>query len=144
MRAELRLKRIRTDEEPSVKQAGNLLANILYQNIRKMSMVPGIVSFLLGGKDSEGYKLYDLGIDGSISLMDEYYSTGSGSVFAFGVLEVLYKKGLTVKEGIELAKKAIGAAIVRDMPTGNGIDIYTITEKGAQRVETQMIENKLQ
>lgn len=144
IRAELRLKNIRTGEDPSVKEAGNLLANILYQNIRKMSMVPGIVSFLLGGKDEKGYGLYDLGVDGSINEIDDFVSTGSGSILAYGVLETLYKKEITLKEGIEIAKKAINAAIRRDLPTGDGIDIFTITEKGAHRVETQLIEKEIQ
>ncbi len=143
IRAELRLKRIRSNEDPSVKEAGNLLASILYQNIRKMSMVPGIVSFLLGGKDRDGFKLYELGVDGSISYIDDYVSTGSGSVVAYGVLETLYNGNLTVKEGIQLAKKAINAAIKRDMPTGDGIDIFVINEKGAHRVETQLIEKEI-
>jgi len=144
VRAELRLKKIRTQEDPSVKESANLIANILYQNLRKMSMVPGIVSFLLGGKDSNGFKLYDLGIDGSIAEVDDYTSTGSGSYFAIGVLETLYKEGMTVKEGIDLAKRAINAAVQRDMPTGDGIDVYTITENGAQKIETQKLEKKVQ
>ena len=144
VKAELRLKKIRTDEEPSTKEAANLLANILYQNIRKMSMVPGIVGFLLAGKDAKGYHLYNLGVDGSVSLVDDYDSTGSGSIFALGVLETLYNGDMTVKEGIAMVKKAINAAIQRDMPTGSGIDIFTITEKGAHRVETQLLEKKVE
>ena len=55
---------------------------MLYANIRRMSMVPGIVGFLLAGKDEQGFHLYDLGVDGSVTKSDDYVSDGSGSVFA--------------------------------------------------------------
>src|SRR3990167_10439444 len=130
-RSEIMLKKIRSDaQEITVKEGANLIASILYSNIRRPSMIPGIVGFLLAGKDSTGYYLYDLGIDGSISMHDDYVSDGSGSDLVIGVLEATYKRGLPLTEGINLAVKAISAAIARDMPTGNGIDIITISDKG--------------
>lgn len=133
-KAELKLKDLQTNRSSTVKEAANLIGGLLYMNLRKMSMVPGIVGFLLGGTDKEGFHLYDLGIDGSVTDVDDYVSDGSGSVFAFGVLETLYRKGLTVDEGVKLAAKAINAALQRDVNTGNGIDIVTITDKGLQWV----------
>ena len=50
-------------------------------------MIPGIVGFLLAGRDNKGYSLFEIGIDGSISLFDDYTSDGSGSDLAIGVLE---------------------------------------------------------
>jgi len=67
IKAELTLKRIRTGREVSVKESANLLAMMLYGNIRRMSMIPGIVSFILGGKDESGFHLYELGVDGSVT-----------------------------------------------------------------------------
>ena len=144
-RSELMLKKIRSDAtEVTVKEGANLIANILYSNIRRPSMIPGIVGFLLAGKDNAvGFSLYDLGIDGSISLHDDYVSDGSGSDLALGVFEAMYKKGITVNEGASLALKAISAAISRDMPTGNGIDIITITDKGVSEVITKPVEYKI-
>ena len=60
IKAELRLISIRRGgENLEVKEAANLLATFLYHNIRKMSMVPGVVGFLMAGADLEGFKLYD-------------------------------------------------------------------------------------
>lgn len=143
IKAELRLKRMRTGRRATTKESANLLGNILYQNIRKMSMVPGIVAFLLGGHDDHGNHLYELGVDGSITHVKDFCSTGSGSILAYGVLESSYKKGLSLKEGIDLAIKAISTAISRDMPTGDGIDVFTITSKGANQVMTKKIEKIL-
>ena len=47
-------------------------------------------------------------------------------------MEALYEPGIAVKEGVELIKKAINAAVQRDMASGDGIDILTITSSGVQ------------
>ncbi len=130
IRAEVKLKDLQTLRRTNVRETANLLAGMLYNNLRKPSMVAGIVSFLLGGNDSEGSHLYDLGIDGSITEIEDYASDGSGSIFALGVLEAMYKKGMSTEEGIKLATKAISAALQRDVNTGNGIDVWVIDSKG--------------
>lgn len=143
-KAEIKLKDLQTGRKTSVPEAANLVGGLLYANIRRMSMVPGIVGFLLGGRDEEGFHLYDLGIDGSISRHRDYCSDGSGSVFAYGVLESLYKSGLSVDEGVKLAAKALTAALQRDTATGNGIDILAITDKGLKMVVEQEVSLKIE
>ena len=144
IKAELQLKDIQSGRVSTIKEAANLFAGMLYANIRRMTMVPGIVSFLAGGADQYGYHLYDLGVDGSVMKIEDFASDGSGSVFALGVLETLYKKGMTVDEGIKLAIKSINAALQRDTASGGGIDIVTITSKGAKQVLEKEIAFKLE
>ncbi len=144
LRAELKLKDIRTGRLTSIKEAANLLASMVYGNIRKMSMIPGISHFVIGGFDSEGYHLYDLYPDGALSEVDDYVSSGSGSVFVYGVLESQYKKGLLVHEGVELAKRAVEAALQRDAASGNGIDVITITSKGIAKAFEQELTTRFQ
>ena len=144
LRAELKLKDIRTGKTSSVKEAANLLANFVYGNIRRMSMIVGVSHFVLGGKDNEGFHLYDISPDGSIALIDDYVSSGSGSVMAFGVLETLYEHGLSVDEGMKLAAKSVNAAVQRDIASGNGIDIFTITKDGVKKAFTKEISMKIE
>ncbi len=143
IRAQLKLLKLRKNKEPSVKESANLLANLSYANIRRPSMVPGIVGFMLGGYDMHGGQLFSIGVDGSVSKHDDYYSDGSGSRVAIGVLESLYKPGLTIQEGQQLALKAINAAVQRDLATGNGIDIFTITASGVSKVFTKEINTNI-
>ena len=103
-------------------------------------MVPGIVAFLLAGSDKEGHQLYNLGIDGSITEKDDFDSEGSGSVFALGVLEAQYKKNMSTEEGIDLAMKSINSAMQRDVATGNGIDIWVVTEKGVRQAVRKEVD----
>ena len=144
LKAELKLKDIRTGRETSVKEAANLLANFVYSNIRKLSLIPGISQFIVGGKDSSGFHLYDLSPDGSIVEVDDYISSGSGSVMVFGVLETMYKKGLSVDEGVKLAAKCVNAAVQRDIASGNGIDIITITKDGIKKVFSKELEMRIE
>ena len=143
IRAELRLKDVRTGHESTVSEAANLLGGMVYNNIRRMSMIPGITQFLLGGLDKKGLHLYDLFVDGSVMEITDYVSSGSGSIVVYGILETMYTKDMSVKEGSDLALKAINAAIQRDSGSGNGIVIYTITKAGARKILDRDLEASL-
>ena len=144
LKAELKLKDLRSGRITTVKEAVNLLANMVYNNIRKFSTIPGISHFVVGGKDNEGVHVYDVGADGSTTKVDEYTSSGSGSVMAYGVLETLYQPGMTVEETVKLGAKAINAAVQRDIASGNGIDILTITKEGIKKVVSKVIDMKIE
>ena len=134
IRAELKLKEVRTYKRPSAKEAANLLGGILYSSIRRPSMLPGIAHFLLGAKDVQGLHLYDLFPDGSITRITDFISSGSGSVFAYGVLETQWKKDMSTEDAVALAVKSVSTALQRDSASGNGIDVVVINEKEIKRV----------
>ncbi|MFH0701592.1 MAG: proteasome subunit beta [Candidatus Woesearchaeota archaeon] len=143
IKAELRLKEVRTGKRPTVKEAANLLGGLLYTNIRQMSMMPGIAHFLLGGRDVSGVYLYDLFPDGSVTKIRDYVSSGSGSVFALGVLETQYKPDMSTADGIKLAIRCVNTALQRDSCSGNGIDVVVVTEKEVKKVFQKELEYSL-
>jgi len=102
-------------------------------------MVPGIVGFLIGGADNPGFHLYNIGVDGSVTEESKFTSDGSGSVFAYGVLETLYTDDLSLDQAKELALKSLNAAMQRDSASGSGIDVVVITHAGAERVLTREV-----
>ena len=54
--------------------------------------------------------------------------------FSYGVLEAKYKDDLIPEKGKEIVKKAVTSSIIRDMASGNGIDIAVIyADKPAER-----------
>ena len=120
----------------SVSAAATLLSNILHEN----KFLPYYVQLLLGGYD-DSPRLYSFDALGSV-LPEKVVSTGSGSPIAYGVLEEYYKEGKSVKENVEIAVKAIKAAMQRDAMSGNGIDVLTITAKGPklQKFELKDLE----
>jgi len=138
--AELKLKELRSKSRPTIKQSANLTASITYSSIRQPSMIPNIVGTFIGGFNEDGTtELYTIGPDGTILNVDGYDSTGSGMMFVIGLLERQYKQGITVKEGVELAKEALKSSTQRDVGSGYGIDIFTITKTGIKKVVEQEI-----
>ena len=100
---------------------------VLTSNILKSG--PYYVQTIIGGVDKDGAKLYSLDPSGSY-MQDKCTSTGSGSPYAFGVLEDRYDENLTVEEGKKVAISAITSAMERDVFSGNGYRLATITEDG--------------
>jgi len=51
---------------------------------------------------------------------------------------------MLVKDGVELAVKGINSAIQRDAGSGNGVIVYTITDKGVKKVLDKILDIKLE
>jgi proteasome beta subunit len=138
--AELKLKKLRTKAEHTVREVANLFATLTYENIRRLSPLLAISAFIIGGNDVRGNWLYEIGVDGSVAEYKDFVSVGSGSILAYGVLESLYRKDMKKDEAIQLVVKALNAAMQRDTGTGSGLDIIVIDEKGARKVLEQEAE----
>jgi proteasome beta subunit len=131
LKAETTIYQLAHEDKPIlVKSAAKMLSNILYQN----KLFPFEVGLMLGGvTEEEGPSLLDIGAYGSI-LPQPYCAVGSGQNFSYGVLETKYKDNLTIDEGKEIVKKAVTSSIIRDMASGNGIDIAVVyKDKPAER-----------
>jgi proteasome beta subunit len=134
IKAQLMLLKLRKGKVPSVREGASMLSSLAYSNIRRPSMIPGIVGFLLGGHDRTGFHLHELSFDGTVLEVEEFASDGSGSRVAIGVLETLYRKDMTCDEAKEIAIKALVSAMNRDSATGEGIDIIRINTKGVEYI----------
>ncbi len=134
IKAQIALKETQTNRNATTKEVANMLSGMLYQLLRTPSMVQGIAHLLLGGFDKEA-SLYDVMPDGAIINVEDYVSSGSGSIFAIGVLENGFKKDMTQKEGIQVIKKAINVSLKRDAMSGNGFNIAVIDKDGFKFVE---------
>ncbi|MCK5107326.1 MAG: proteasome subunit beta [Nanoarchaeota archaeon] len=141
--SELRLRRIRSGRSCTIKEAAYFMSRMVYNNLRKPSIVPGVSHFLLGGFDHTGYYLYDVFPDGTITEIDDFISSGSGSVMVYGVLETLFTPGITTEKAVPLAVKAINAAMQRDTASGNGLDIIVITKDSAKKVFEKEINTNI-
>lgn len=136
-RAELKLKELRTKQKPAVKEAANLFSAIVYQNIRQFSTIIAITHFLLAGHDDEGISLYEIGADGTLKSIKDFVATGSGMIQSDPILDAEYRKEITIKEGIELAKKCLNASRKRDPGSGEGLDIWVITREEVRHTAKQ-------
>ncbi len=122
--------------EITVNAVSTLLGNVLHNN----RYFPFMAVMLIGGKDKTGYHLYSLFPDGS-SIEDKFISTGSGSPFAYGVLEDSFHADLSVKDAINIAVRSIKSARERDIASGGKkIVVASITERGFEFVDEKDIE----
>ena len=110
-----------------VKSAATLVSSILFQNREAGAPLP--MQAIVGGFDDSGPHIFNLDPFGSL-LEDKMISTGSGSPFAYGVLEAMYKEEKPVKEMLPTVTKAIDSAMKRDTYSGDGFDIAIIDKKG--------------
>ncbi|ACB39010.1 proteasome subunit beta [Pyrobaculum neutrophilum] len=96
-----------------------------------------IVHSIIGGvDDEEGAVLYMADWLGTVT-KERYIATGSGSPYAKGALEVGYREDMSLEDAVDLAIKAVKAAIRNDPGSGEGIDVVVITKReGFRRVFT--------
>jgi proteasome beta subunit len=122
--AEVELYKLKRNTSMSVKAASTLMANILSGR----RYFPYWVALVIGGMDQDGGHVYSLDAAGG-AIEDTYVTTGSGSPYVYGVLEDNYKEGLSSTEGVDIALRALSAAMKRDAASGDGVDIAIINKK---------------
>ena len=137
IKAELKLKELRTREKSMVPEVANFLANMVYGNIRTPSMNPNITHFILSGSDEKGLYLYDISPDGYIQSSDTYAATGSGIMQAHPILDTEYRKNMSFDEAVALAKKCIRATAGREPSVGTAMDVYIIKKGELKQVVTR-------
>ena len=110
-----------------VSAAARLVSNVLFSN-RSVGM-PLPLQALIGGFDETGPHVFNLDPFGSL-MEEKVVSTGSGSPFAYGVLEDRYQEGSTVEKMKPVVVKAVDSAMKRDVASGDSFDVAVITSEG--------------
>ena len=136
--AEVELYKLKRGQPMTVKSAATLTSNILAGS----RFYPYWVGLILGGIDREGGHVYALDMVGG-AIPDDYVTTGSGSPFVYGVLEDHYEKGLSVSDGMDLAIRALHAAMKRDSASGDGYSIAAITKEGFTVLDEKELQKRL-
>lgn len=109
-----------------------MISNMMYER----RFFPLLTQVIVGGVVDKPV-IYTLDPLGSV-LPDDYAAVGTGAEMALGVLDPVYEKlnqegkQLTEKEAIDLAKKSIHSASMRDSFSGDGIDILIINKDGSK------------
>jgi len=120
-----RLHELRNKKRITVAAASKLLANTM-SSYRGYGLSMGT---MITGWDGTGPQLYYVDDDGT-RLHGRYFSVGSGSTYAYGILDTYYRPDLTVEEAIDLGKRAIYHATHRDAMSGSINNLYHVTKDG--------------
>lgn len=84
---------------------------------------------MICGWDKTGPAVFYVDSDGT-RLKGDLFSVGSGSTFAYGVLDQGYHWDLSDEEAQELGRRSIYAAGHRDAFSGNSINLFHVKEDG--------------
>ena len=117
-----------------VSAAAMLVSNILFSNREVGAPLP--LQALIGGVDLTGPPVYNLDPYGSLT-EEKMVSTGSGSPFAYGVLEDRFKEDSTVAEMAPIVVKAVDSAMKRDVASGDNFDVAVITSDGFKELSEE-------
>jgi 20S proteasome subunit beta 5 len=128
---ECRLYELRNGRRISVAGASKLLANVM-SSYRGYGLSMGT---MIAGWDEKGPQLYYVDDDGT-RLKGKMFSVGSGSTYAYGVLDNYYREDLTVEEAIDLGKRAIYHAAHRDAASGGINNLYHMTKDGFVKIHS--------
>ncbi|XP_007537777.1 proteasome subunit beta type-11 [Erinaceus europaeus] len=129
LRRELRLRALREGQLPSVAGAARLLSGLLAR-YRGLDLC---VATALCGWDRSGPALFYVYSDGT-RLQGNIFSVGSGSPYAYGVLDRGYRYDMSTPEAYELACRAVAHATHRDAYSGGSVDLFHVRETGWEYV----------
>ena len=127
-----RLYELRNRERISVAAASKLLSNMAY-NYKGMGLSMGV---MVAGYDKRGPGLYYVDSDGERTSGD-LFSVGSGSIFAYGVLDAGYRYDLTDEEAYDLGRRSIYHATHRDAASGGIVRVYHMKPTGFEVISEQ-------
>jgi len=128
---ECRLWELRNKERISVSAASKLLANITY-SYKGYGLSMGT---MIAGWDKTGPNLFYVDDDGT-RLRGRRFSVGSGSPYAYGVLDSGYRWDLSVDEAIELGRRSIYHATHRDAYSGGWVNVYHVHKDGWTKISS--------
>jgi len=128
--AKIRKMEIKRDVPPNT--IAKMMSNMMYER----RFFPLLTQVIVGGLLDKPV-IYTLDPLGSV-LPDEYAAVGTGAEMALGVLDPQFKEKMTEKEAIELAKKAVKSATLRDTFSGDGIDLLVINKTGSKEFSEKL------
>jgi len=127
-----RLYQLRNRERISVAAASKLLSNQVY-NYKGMGLSMGV---MIAGYDKRGPGLYYVDSDGE-RVSGNLFSVGSGSIFAYGVLDQGYRYDLTDEEAYDLGRRSIYHATHRDAASGGIVRVYHMKPTGFEVISEE-------
>ncbi|XP_074566549.1 proteasome subunit beta type-5-B-like [Curcuma longa] len=124
-----RLHELANKRRISITGASQLLANILY-SYKGIGLSVGT---MIAGWDEKGPGLYYVDNEGG-RLKGTRFSVGSGSPYAYGVLDSGYQFDMSVEEAAELARRAIYHATFHDGASGGVASVYHVGPRGWKKL----------
>merc|ERR1719156_348762 len=91
---------------------------------------------MVAGWDQKGPHLYMVDDQGDRH-KGQRFSVGSGSTYAYGVMDTGFRHDLSVAEAVELGRRAIYHATHRDAASGGVVRVYHMKPTGFEVISEQ-------
>jgi proteasome beta subunit len=127
-----KIRKMELKREVPPNSVAKMMSNMMYER----RYFPLLTQVIVAGVVDKPI-LYTLDPLGSV-LPDEYAAVGTGAEMALGVLDPQFKQNMTEDEAVDLAKKAVRSAALRDSASGDGVDIMVITEAGIKETSEKI------
>ncbi|XP_053330265.1 proteasome subunit beta type-11-like [Spea bombifrons] len=125
---ECRLYQLRNGCMPTVKGAAKMLSMMMLP-FRGTDVCAAIT---LSGWDKNGPCICYVYSDGTF-LSSDVISVGSGSPYAYSIIDEGYRAGMKEEEARQLARRAVCHAGRRDAYSGGFVDVYLVTKEGCKK-----------
>lgn len=120
-----RIYELRNQDKISIAAASKILADICH-SYRGYGLSMGT---MFTGSDKTGAHLFYVDNDAT-RLKGRMFSVGSGSTFAYGVLDNGYSWDLSLDDAVKLGIRAIVSATHRDSASGGVVRVYHVNNEG--------------
>lgn len=125
----IKIYELRNNDRISVRAASTILSNILYQ-YRGYGLSCGII---MSGCDYSGFHMFYVDDSGS-RVEGNLFSCGSGSTYAYSILDSGYDYNMSLQEAVELGRNAIYHATFRDGGSGGCVRVYYMGPNGYEKI----------
>jgi len=116
----------------SVLSASRMLASALRRQPRGLGLSVGTMIMGFDSQESQATLCY-VDSDGA-RVNGRLFAVGSGSPWAYSVLDAEYRYDLSIEDALNLAQRAVHAATMRDAYSGGYINVFLLNHSGWTRM----------
>ena len=93
---------------------------------------------MVAGSDVNGKASLYYVDDKANRIKGQMFSVGSGSTYAYGVLDSFYDWDMNLQDAIDLSIRAISSATYRDAGSGGVVRVYHVHDQGWTKIHDRI------
>lgn len=113
---------------PSVAAAAKIFRTLCYEN--KDRLMAGVI--VAGWDPAQGGSVYEIPLGGTC-VRQQFAVGGSGSSYVYGLVDSLFREGMTRDECLAFVRRVVAHAMARDGSSGGVIRTVVIDKDGVSR-----------
>ncbi len=128
-----KIRRMELGRDVPTNTIAKMMSNMMYER----RYFPLLTQVIVGGVVDKPI-MYTLDPLGSV-LPDSYAAVGTGAEMALGVLDPQFEDKMSENDAVDLARRAVNSASMRDSASGDGLDIMVITKDSIRMLSEPVV-----